>query len=102
MRASWRHYLWFVCIAAGGCALDLVTKAWVFGRLGMPLVEQGSHSPPIWLIDNIFGFETSLNEGALFGMGQGQVVVVFGPVDRGRRGDPGVADLRPARSGTFT
>jgi signal peptidase II len=27
------------------------------------------------LIPEIFGFETSLNEGALFGMGQGQVVL---------------------------
>ncbi len=72
---SWRPYLWFFVIAAVGCALDLGTKRWIFGRLGMPLVEQGTPAPPIWLIDHIFGFETSLNEGALFGMGQGQVVV---------------------------
>ena len=64
----------FSILAVGGCALDLVTKSWIFGRLGSPLVQQGTPAPPIWLIDNIFGFETSLNEGALFGLGQGQVV----------------------------
>ncbi len=70
----WQHYLWFLTIAAGGCAIDLWTKTWIFGRLGNPLIQQGEAAPPIWLIDQIFGFETSLNEGALFGMGQGQVV----------------------------
>lgn len=40
----------------------------------MVLVEQARVKPSIWLIDGIFGFETSLNEGALFGIGQGQVV----------------------------
>lgn len=64
----------FLTLAVGGCALDLTTKAWIFARLGCRLVEQGSPAPPIWLIDHIFGFETSLNEGALFGYGQGYVV----------------------------
>ena len=72
--SSWRPILWFLVIAVVGCALDLWTKSWVFGRLGMPLVQQGPQNPPIWLIDHVFGFETSLNEGALFGVGQGQVV----------------------------
>ena len=40
----------------------------------MPLVEQGDPAPPIWLWEGVFGFETSLNEGALFGIGPGQVV----------------------------
>ena len=55
--------------------LDLATKSWIFGRLGNVQVQQGSPIPPAWLVDGVFGFETSLNEGAVFGIGQGQVVV---------------------------
>ncbi len=64
----------FVTIAVGGCAADLLTKSWIFGRLGYQQVQQGVPAPPVWLVDDIFGFETSLNEGAVFGVGQGQVV----------------------------
>ena len=35
--------------------------------LGMP----GTQSPH-WIIRGVFGFQTSLNEGALFGIGQGK------------------------------
>ena len=42
-------------------------RAWMFARLGMP-----DHDvKPWWLWTGVFGFQTSLNEGALFGMGQG-------------------------------
>jgi signal peptidase II len=58
----------FVSIAAVGCAADLASKHFVFDWLGMP-----GHSRTYWLIDNLLGFTTSLNEGALFGMGQGRV-----------------------------
>jgi signal peptidase II len=58
----------FVSIVVVGCAVDLATKQWVFSWLGMP-----GHSPSYWLIENLLGFTTSLNEGALFGMGQGRV-----------------------------
>lgn len=61
------RYLLFLGIALGGCAIDLATKRWIFDRLGMP-----RHNPSWWLIDEVFGFTTSLNEGALFGIGQGQ------------------------------
>jgi signal peptidase II len=57
----------FLLIAALGLALDLGTKTWIFNRQGMPGV-----SPPIWLWQDILSLETSLNEGALFGMGQGK------------------------------
>jgi signal peptidase II len=60
------HYLLFGGIAVAGCAVDLLTKRWVFDYLGMPYQQ-----PSLWLIDEIFGFTTSLNEGALFGFGQG-------------------------------
>jgi signal peptidase II len=50
-------------------ALDLGTKSWVFGRLGMP-----GTSDTQWVWEGVFGFQTALNEGALFGMGQGFVL----------------------------
>lgn len=65
--------VWFVLIAAVGCAVDLATKSWVFRWLGPP-----GHSEPWWLIEGYFGLQTSLNEGALFGIGQGQVVLFAG------------------------
>ena len=37
-----------------------------FAQLGA-----GPNGPTWWLWDNVFGFQTSLNPGALFGMGQG-------------------------------
>jgi signal peptidase II len=61
------RYLIFAAIAGGGCAIDLATKRWIFDYLGMP-----DRRESIWLVDEIFGFTTSLNEGALFGIGQGQ------------------------------
>jgi signal peptidase II len=58
----------FWSIALLGAGLDLLTKHLVFDWLGMPGGE------PYWLINGIFGFETSLNQGALFGLGQGKVL----------------------------
>ena len=65
------RYVMFLLLAAGGCAVDLATKSWIFGWLG----NEGE-KPSYWLFDGVFGFgfTTSLNEGALFGVGQGQVV----------------------------
>ncbi|HPU06820.1 MAG TPA: signal peptidase II [Thermogutta sp.] len=56
----------FFFITVMGVAADLTTKAWIFNRLGMP-----GEKPVWWVIPDVFGFQTSLNEGALFGMGQG-------------------------------
>jgi signal peptidase II len=53
-------------IAVVGCAVDLATKEWIFDRLGMPGTR-----PPIWIWQDVFCLTTSLNEGALFGLGQG-------------------------------
>jgi signal peptidase II len=72
------RYLVFLTIALVGFALDVWTKSWIFQRLSVPLVEGGHTSPPIWLIEGVFGFETNLNEGALFGFGQGKVLVFAG------------------------
>lgn len=59
----------FLAIAAGGCGLDLASKSWIFARLGMPLEQ-----PTEWLWEGVFGLTTSVNEGALFGIGQGWTV----------------------------
>jgi signal peptidase II len=63
----------FLLVALGGCAADLATKSWIFARLGMP-----PDSETLWLIDGVLGFTTSLNEGALFGIGQGRGAVFIG------------------------
>jgi signal peptidase II len=57
-----------LAIALCGCALDLATKQWAFTRLGLP----GVTGERIELVGDVLTLETSLNEGALFGIGQGQ------------------------------
>jgi signal peptidase II len=59
------RYSVFFALAAVGCAVDLATKKWMFDWLGMP------PSPTKPLCGDVLGFQTSLNLGALFGMGQG-------------------------------
>lgn len=61
------RYIVFFSIAALGCLADLATKSCVFAKLGFP------PSDTCWLWNNVVGLQTSLNEGALFGMGQGKV-----------------------------
>jgi signal peptidase II len=60
-----RGMVLYAAIALSGCALDLATKRWVFAWLAGPL---GHRFHVKW---NLF-LETSLNEGALFGFGQGR------------------------------
>lgn len=60
------RYIVFFSLATGGCAIDLATKTWMFNRLGF-----GPNGQTWWLWTDVFGFQTSLNRGALFGMGQG-------------------------------
>lgn len=60
------RYWSFASIAILGCLADLWTKKWIFSRLKYP-AEEG----PIWLIQDVLSLDTSLNEGALFGLGQG-------------------------------
>jgi signal peptidase II len=61
----------FLLIAGTGCAVDLVTKKLIFDWLGMPGPDSRTH----WLWTDVVGLQTSLNEGALFGLGQGLVPV---------------------------
>lgn len=63
----WAAYLGLALVSA---VVDLVSKAVLFARLGMP-----GEKPPIVLVPEILTFETNLNEGALFGMGQGMGMV---------------------------
>jgi len=65
------RYWLFLTIAILGCLIDLATKSYVFDRLGPP----DPRAEPCWVWPHVFGFQTSLNEGALFGMGQGMVAV---------------------------
>jgi len=53
----------FFFTAAAVCAADLASKSWMFAHLSPGEIR--------WLWPGVFGFQVSLNEGALFGMGQG-------------------------------
>jgi signal peptidase II len=66
VSAGRRAWLSFGLIALVAVVTDLVTKALAFATLGMPGTGAAAVLVPGWLV-----FETSLNEGALFGMGQG-------------------------------
>jgi signal peptidase II len=69
----------FALLAVAGtlCGLDLWTKHLVFAWLGPP-----PNSAIWWIWPGHVGFQTALNEGALFGLGQGLVAwfVVFSAV----------------------
>ena len=69
-RATAGGWGWFLGLAIVTAAIDLFTKWALFARLGMP-----GERPPIVLVPDILTFETNLNEGALFGMGQGMGAV---------------------------
>lgn len=56
----------FVALAAGGLGLDLATKHYIFAWRGWERFHQ-TH----WLINEHLGVQTSVNPGALFGMGAG-------------------------------
>jgi signal peptidase II len=62
----------FLVLAAIGCALDLATKSWIFNKYG---TQAAAGPDPIVLIPGVFGLTTNLNEGALFGVGQGKSLI---------------------------
>lgn len=62
------RYAIFASLVILGCLADLATKSWAFSRLGGPREQ-----PALWVVEDVCGFQTSLNEGALFGVGQGRV-----------------------------
>lgn len=61
------RHLVFWALAALGLTADLGSKYWMFSR--PDLLAGGTR----WVWQNHVGFQLSLNEGALFGMGQGNV-----------------------------
>lgn len=69
----WHRYAVYFSIAVVGCLVDLLTKAWVFEWRGVPRAGN-----VWWLVKGYVGIETSLNEGALFGMGAGYGLVFAG------------------------
>lgn len=60
------RYVAYFAIATFGCALDLATKEAIFRWRGLP-----QQNNVWWLIEGRLGIETSVNPGALFGMGAG-------------------------------
>jgi signal peptidase II len=60
------RYLVYFVLAVAGCAIDLYSKAAIFRWRGLPREKN-----EWWIVDQHFGVETSLNPGALFGMGAG-------------------------------
>jgi len=60
-------HLLFCTLAAAGLIADLVTKHWAFAA---PSLQNGA---VWWLWEGHVGFQQSLNEGGLFGFGQGHV-----------------------------
>lgn len=65
------RYFIFAAIALIGCGIDLLTKHLVFQWLGEP--DPKPLEPPVtyWLVPEYFGFQTAVNTGAVFGLGQG-------------------------------
>ena len=69
----------FAAVALIGLAADLLTKDRVFHALGMP-GEYKAETPELravyWVWQDVAGFQTSLNLGALFGFFTGQTAVL--------------------------
>jgi len=61
-----RRVLLFSILAILGASVDLLTKEKIFEWKGLP-----GQQPPTWWIENYFGIETAVNQGAVFGLGQG-------------------------------
>lgn len=63
-----KRFALYLLIALAGFALDIGSKHWIFARLGFP----GLGGERIEIVGETLCLETSVNEGALFGIGQGQ------------------------------
>ncbi len=67
-RVPASRYWLFFGVAALGCGIDLATKSWIFNWIGMP---DHQLRDDVWLWPRVLSLTTSLNPGALFGLGQG-------------------------------
>lgn len=63
----------YVTLAVTGATADLWSKAAVFSWRGIP-----GEKDPWWIIDEIFGIETAVNIGAVFGVGAGKGTLFAG------------------------
>ncbi len=63
---SWHRYVVYFGIAVFGCTLDLASKSYVF-TWGPGRGDQGEW----WLWKGYVGIQTTVNTGALFGLGRG-------------------------------
>ena len=63
----------YVALAVIGATADLWSKAAVFSWRGIP-----GEKDPWWIIDEIFGIETAVNIGAVFGVGAGKGTLFAG------------------------
>ena len=70
MKPYWFRLVLFFLIAVIGFLIDLSTKNWIFGKMMPPNME---HADVWWMWIDVFGFQITLNQGALFGIGQGKV-----------------------------
>ncbi len=70
------RYLLFSAIVSVGILADLATKHWIFAWLGPP--DPRLPNLPRWVFQDVAGFQTSLNQGALFGFGQGWTMLFAG------------------------
>lgn len=70
MRRYCFRLVFFFLIAITGFLIDLGTKNWIFGKMLPPNME---HADVWWIWTDVFGFQITLNQGALFGIGQGKV-----------------------------
>ncbi len=60
----------FLFIALVGVIADLGTKSWIFSKLWPPTPDKPA---VLWLWKDHIGLQVSLNQGAVFGIGQGWV-----------------------------
>jgi signal peptidase II len=67
-RPGWKRLALFLFLAAAGCAADLYTKQVVFEWRGLP---QPGVDNTWWLWKDYVGIQTAVNQGAVFGLGQG-------------------------------
>ena len=67
----------YIVVTFAGLAADLATKHWVFQTLGMPGEYNANAANGVyWIWQDVIGFQTSLNSGALFGFGAGQTTIL--------------------------
>jgi len=64
------RYLLFIALTGIGAALDLWTKSWAFAWLPPPTPANATNHTH-WVWQDFFAIQTTVNQGALFGVGQG-------------------------------